>query len=332
MRSSRGRRVPLCIACLVDAALVGQIRSSVPTTTAARYDLSVFQAHPRIYESVQLLGVYGGRDQLQALSRLRPDVAFNLAFSALPLEPSFAACLDVAGIPYTGSGPLGIALANDKIRARRLLASASIPIPKWTEVWPGRPFAERIAPPLIVKPATLASSAGIYADSVVDDWRHVPRLAARIWRRYGPPAMCEEFIVGRELRVGMIEIGRRRHKMVGVSEWMFGSALPGQGFNTEAIRNNPRVRLAQKVTSVTGRLSRRVFHEIETIAGRSMNLLDVRGYATVDIRLDRDGRPFVIEVNANPGLTSGGFVWSRPSFDHTISAIVRAALRRARES
>jgi D-alanine-D-alanine ligase len=321
----------LCVACLLDKENVGQIRRRVASNAMVRYDLSVVDALVKIYRHVELVGVAEGNDHwIDEVRRLRPDVVFNLTFSATPLEASVAGCLDVLGIPYTGSGPRGIALANDKVRSRQLLHYGGIRVPRFVELTPSNAVRVDLPPPLIVKPATLAGSVGIHRDSVAMTHKAVPSLARRIWRKYGVPAICEEFIVGREFRIGLIETGGVA-RVSAISEWVFGSSPPGWGYKTEAIRSNLRVRRARGVTRYRPQLSRAISTEFVSLARRAMKVLDVRGYATIDIRLDGRNRITVLEVNANPGLWSGGAIWSKPSFECNIKRIVRAALMRAEE-
>src|SRR6185295_3422626 len=96
---------------------------------------------------------------------------FNLAFSAHPFESGFAGALELLGIPFTGSGALGIGLANDKVRSRRLLALAGLPVPRFVELGQtSRPAAVDFGPPFIVKPAALGNSRGIDRHSVVNSY------------------------------------------------------------------------------------------------------------------------------------------------------------------
>jgi D-alanine-D-alanine ligase-like ATP-grasp enzyme len=290
----------------------------------------VVEALRLIYRRVSIVSAVGGSTRtLDELARLRPDVVFNLAFSAQPCEASFAGCLDMMGIPYTGSGPRGIALTNDKVRSRHLLRAASVRVPRFIELAPGRPVEVDLTPPFIVKPASLAGSNGIYADSVAKTREGVAELVERIWNRFGVAAVCDEFIVGRELRVGTVESARGKATIAGVSEWRFGSAAPGWGFKTEAIRINQRVRQARRVTRGLAALSRREAAELTTVARAALSALDVKGYSTLDVRVDQTGRLVVIEVNANPGLWSGSAIWGNPSFESNLRKIVNAALRGA---
>jgi hypothetical protein len=114
---------------------------------------------------------------------------------------------------------------------------------------------------------------------------------------------------------------------VGITEWKFGDAAPGWGFKTQSIVSNPRVRRARRVSRALAVLSRRDRRVLAETARVAMAALDVRGYATMDVRMDDMGRVSVLEVNSNPGLWSGSSIWSRPSFGRNIKRIVEAARR-----
>jgi D-alanine-D-alanine ligase len=326
----------LRVACVLDHNVIGQVLESRPLSGAARYDLSVVLALRAVCREVELISAGAATTNgvsrcVEALRRLRPHVVFNLAYSASPQEASFAGVLDMLALPYTGSSPGGIALANDKVRSRLILRAAGIRVPRFIELSSNVSVAEFLRGPVIVKPTCLAASVGIYSDSLLisPTAKRIHQLAARIARRFGVSALCEEFIIGREFRVGLVEGSARNIQIAGISEWVFGVAASGWGFKTESIRNNRRIRQSQRVTrsaaSPTGALRRR----LHGTARASMALLDVRGYATVDCRVDERGEVTVLEVNANPGLWAGGSVWTRPSFNTNISRILIAALHRA---
>jgi D-alanine-D-alanine ligase len=325
------RKTDLLVACVIDSDTVRKIKAGKTSETGAKYDLSVLETLRGLYRDVRVVSATEGTVRtLDELWRLKPDVVFNLAFSILPLEASFAGCLDVLGLPYTGSGPRGITLANDKVRSRQLLRNAGIRVPRFIELRAAHRILGDLAFPVIVKPSCLASSAGIYSDSLAKTPQEIVTRARRIWGRFGVSAICEEFVVGRELRVGLVEAKRGSIRIVGTSEWLFGSASPGWGFKTQAIRNNPRVRRSNQVTRKLITLPRRKAEELAAIARVSMNTLDVTGYATVDVRVDTMERVTVLEVNANPGLWSGSAIWSKPSFEINIKEVVEAALRKPR--
>lgn len=322
--------IDLSVACLVDNDIASRVRTASPPGIRGTYARSVFWALRQIYKKVTVVSAsHGSCRTIEALKLASPDVVFNLAYSAHPLEAAFAGSLEVIGVPYTGSGPLGIALSRDKPRSRRLLQEAGLNVPRFVELPPNELRVINLSPPLIVKPALLASSAGIHADSLARTTAEVPKLAKRIWDRYGVSAVCEEFIVGREFRIGLVE-SVRAMRPAGITEWRFGSQS-GWGFKTEAVRTHRTVRRAQNITVRMAQIPEKTSKELLAVSRVAMAALDVRGYATLDFRMNHAGHVTILEVNANPGLWSQSGVWSTPSFKDNIKTIVNAALRKRSE-
>jgi D-alanine-D-alanine ligase len=334
------RKIGLHVACLIDNDIVQSVRKCIaseerfsPTRLSrndrvrVKYATSVVRVLSNLYKRVEIVTAASASMRTVAeLLHLQPDVVFNLAFSSHPAEAPLAGCLDWIGIPYTGSGPLGIALASDKALARRVLHSVGVRTPRFVELCPNAPVAVDIDPPLIVKPVSLASSVGLHARSVVTRREDVAPLASEIWGRYGMGAICEEFIVGREFRAALVETKGGGVRIAGVTEWHFGAAAPGWGFRTEAQRSSLKVMRRQKAgrTVVSPRDPRCA--EFARIGRRAMAALRVRGYTIMDLRVDDRDRVSVLEVNPNPGLWADGATWQHPDIETTLKEIVAAAL------
>jgi D-alanine-D-alanine ligase len=316
------RKRELFVVCAVDADIVGQLRSGRLRRNRARWDGSVIDSLRKLYTRVEFVGVEAGRqDGLATLVRLRPDLVFNLSLSATPSEAAFAACLEFAGIRCTGSGSLGIALANDKIRSRQLLAAAGVRVPRFVVLAPGASREPMdLTPPAIVKPAFEGSSFGVALDSVVMTRKDAFARARKIWKRFDEPAVCDEFVQGREFRVGMIEGADGRFEIAGMCEWSYPEAE--RGFKTEKKRRNVRLRALS-----VSQIPRTLAAQITAIARTALPKLGLCGYASMDLRLDQFDRVTVLEVNANPGVSSDSPTWNRPSFDRNVQRIVEAALR-----
>jgi D-alanine-D-alanine ligase len=316
------RKKDLFVLCAVDADIVGQLRSGRRQWYRARWDGSVIDLLSKLYTRVAFVGVEAGRlEGLTALVRLQPDLVYNLSLSATPSEAAFTGCLEFAGIRCTGSGSLGIALANDKIRSRQLLAAAGVRVPRFAVLAPGASEEQiDLTPPVIVKPAFEGSSFGITLASVVMTRKEALDRARKIWKRFGQPAVCDEFIQGRELRVGLIEGGNGQFDIAGICEWSYPEAE--RGFKTEKKRRN--VHLTPLMIRKTPRALR---DQITAIARTALPKLGLRGYASMDLRLDQFDRVTVLEVNANPGVSWDSPTWNQPSFDRNIQRIVAAALR-----
>jgi D-alanine-D-alanine ligase len=313
------RRQKRFVLCAVDADVVGQIRSGRLQWNRARWDASVADALRRLYTRVEVIGVENGSTAgWPALEATGADVVFNLALSAMSSEAAFAGFLESAGLRSTGSGMLALALSNDKIRSRMLLAAAGVRVPRFVALAPGaNPRLMDLTPPVIVKPACQASAHGVSRNSVVMTRREALDRARRIWKRFGEPAVCDEFIRGRELRAGFVEGPRKRFQIAGIAEYSFAEGEVG--FRVEGNRKGQRLR-PSRVSPVLGT-------EITAIAQTACDTLGIRGYASLDVRLDSFGRLTVLEVNANPGLSSDSTVWAARGFDRIIRDIVDAALR-----
>lgn len=310
----------LFIVCAIDADIFPQVRNARPRSNRARWDASVVDSLRHQYTRVELLAVKNG--DLTSLSKLQSSGAqlvFNLALSATPLEAAFAACVEFAGLRLTGSGMAAIALANDKTRSRRLLASAGVRVPRFVVLAPGaKPESIDLTPPVIVKPALQGSSWGIARDSVVMTRKDVLDRARRIWDRFDEPAVADEFIHGREFRVGLVELTGKRFQIAGIGEWSFPEA--GRGFRIEGSKH--RIKMLRPSTQPAT-----LRNEIIAIAHTAFDTLGVRGYASLDVRLDELDRVTVLEVNANPGISSDSPIWATGGFNKLVRHIVDAALR-----
>jgi D-alanine-D-alanine ligase len=322
----------MTIACVVDDDIIAAVRRLEGSSRRAIYDISVMRALRMLGPEVHLVAAREPATRtLQDLIKLRPSLVFNLAYSATPAEASFAGILELLQIPFTGSGAVAIGLANDKLRSRHLMKAAAIPVPSFVMLPHGRaPRKFDITPPYIVKPVDLANSLGIGAGSVVQTRAQAIALADRIWRRFAVPSICDTFIVGREFQVGLVET-RRSFQVTAIVELHFAGAAPGFGFKSEAVGAHGKARRVHDVSVRVARLPRRVSAEMAAISRHAAEVLDLRGYAKIDLRMDDQSRIFVIEANANPGLWSKSPIWRRPGFMKNIQHIIEAARRRARE-
>jgi D-alanine-D-alanine ligase len=321
------------IACVIDRDIIEAVRRGRKSSKRAAYDLSLVRALRPLFASVHLVSATErSSGAIEEIVRLKPSVVFNLAFSAAPTEASFAGALEVLGIPYTGSGPMGIALANDKIRSRRLLAASGIRVPRFVALpSTGRPPKIDFPPPFIVKPVSLANSFGINADSIVDSYAQAIKRAERVWTALDAPSVCDEFIIGREFHVALLEGARGRFRIAAIVELAFGKAKPGRGFKSEEVRVEGKPRRVHRVTFRAPKLPPKQMAELARIACAAAEVLGIRGYAKVDLRMDDQQRIAVIEVNANPGLLSTSVLWHAPTFQDSLKQIIAAAFRRARE-
>ena len=232
--------------------------------------------------------------------------------------------LEMAGVPYTGSGPLGHALALDKVITKKLMIDAGVPTPKYVVMRDGTEDCSSLRFPLVVKPTHESTSFGL---ALVHDRAGLLRAVENIVTTYHQDALVEEYIDGRELCQALL----------GNTEMEF-LPLVEQDFGGRARRimtwEDKFHKVADEPTKlcpapVDERLERRI-REISLATFRACHCSD---YARVDIRLDAEGSPYVLEINSMASLGAGGsYVLAAQtagySYEGLVNRIVEVARRR----
>lgn len=241
---------------------------------------------------------------LNKLKREKVDLVFNLCngirgssrISQLP------AMLEFVGIPYTGSSPLGHALAYNKIYSCKLFNEANINTPKFAYVSDLDEIEHiDINLPAIVKPKDEGSSRGIHQSSLVFNKEELIKKVRECLNSYDPPVMITEYIDGREFTVGLLGNGENI-SVLPIVEIDF-SNLPKHLHKFYSFE--VKIHYGEKtIYHIPAKLDKDTQQKIEEIAIKAFKVLDLRDYARVDIRL-KDGQPYVLEVNSLPGLMKG---------------------------
>lgn len=278
------------------------------------------------------------RAALQLVDSISGDVVFNLVESIggdARLEPALAWLCELCELRYTGSPPRALTVCLEKPLTQALLAARGIPVPRNVVLVRGDEPLGQLSFPVIVKPAREDASHGISSESVVRDERALRARARFVIEHYAQPALAEEFIAGREINVGLLETPRGL-EVLPLSEIDysgFPSDMPhivsyaGKWIDSSRDWALTTVMAARDLT-----VEQRA--RIEAVARAAFETLGLRGYGRIDLRLDEQGRPFVIDVNANPDLSpDAGFALAavRAGYDYgdVIAWIVESALRGA---
>jgi D-alanine-D-alanine ligase len=237
---------------------------------------------------------------IERVRRGKFDLAFNVCEGidgVATFEPPVIGVLELFGIPYTGSSSYTTSLCLRKHVVNALLDRAGLPIPRFTTVRRGGSLAS-VGFPSICKPAAEDASLGVEQRSVVRTMRALTTRIDAMLERWDE-VLVQRYIDGREINVAIlgdtvlpiaeIDFGAMPRGMWRIvtyqSKWLVGS--------DEDIGAAPRcpADLPPKLAS-----------EVRRIALNAWRLVGGHGYGRVDMRIDSTGKPWILEVNANPDI------------------------------
>ena len=262
----------------------------------------------------QELHVLGVKDDLgairQAIDDFKPEIAFNLmeAFHEVgAFDMNVVSYLELLRLSYTGCNPRGMVLSRDKALSKQLMSYHRIPVPDFAVFRRGLAIKRprRLQFPLIVKSLTQEASIGIAQASVVDDEAKLRERVEFVHQSIGTDAIAERFIDGRELYVGVI--GNERLQVFPVWEMQFSKMPEGiHRIATDRVKWSVKYQKKHGIqTSKAQDLPNGMAEAIQRVAKRVYRALNMSGYARMDVRLDAEGKFFVLEANANPQLAFG---------------------------
>jgi D-alanine-D-alanine ligase len=265
---------------------------------------------------------------LPKLSKRRPNgIVLNLALGVQGKcrYTHVPAMLELAGIPYTGSNPMGHTLAQDKVIAKQILMASNIPTPNYRVYMSSELDAPHLNYPVIVKPRGEAGSFGL---KVVDEESALKEAVAEIIKEYKQPALAEEFIEGREVNVGIL--GNDPAQAFPVLELVFEK-------KQDTVYDHEtkfHLRQGKKVKKVCpAELPRETAAYIQKLAVRTFEVLDIYDYGRVDFRLDQYNQPYILEMNSMASLNpDSSFVMAARDAGYTytklINHIIEVAVQR----
>jgi len=225
------------------------------------------------------------------------DVVFPVLHGPYGEDGTLQGLLELAGIPYVGSGVFASAAAMDKAHMKRLLAAVGLQVPAYVIAHDGRPTPADVGElgwPVFVKPARGGSSIGI---SKVADPSGLEGALAEAFR-HDPKVLIEAAVVGRELECGVLAA-----RDGGAPEASFPAEIRlagGVDFYDFDAKYMPE---SGTEFDIPPNLPADVIDTVRSTAVAAFEALDCEGLARVDFFLAADGRLFVNEVNTMPGFT-----------------------------
>jgi D-alanine-D-alanine ligase len=229
------------------------------------------------------------------------DLVFNLCEGIdgeAVYESMVISVLELLGVPFTGSSSWTTALTLRKNLVNAILDRTGLPVPRWAHIRRGDEITS-VGFPAICKPVAEDASVGIEQRSVV---RSMRGLTARIeamllgWDE----VLVQRFVDGREVNVGIIG-----DEVLPISEIDFGE-MPKGMWRIVTYRSKWETGSDEDLgakPNCPADLPEDLANEVAVIARAAWNVVGGEGYGRCDFRIDQSGRPWLLEVNANPDIS-----------------------------
>jgi D-alanine-D-alanine ligase len=241
------------------------------------------------------------------LADARVDLLFNMAegWSGPSREAQVPAIAEFLGVPYTASDPLTLAIALHKGRTKDILRQRGVATPPSVLIESFADLArlDGVEYPLFLKPAWEGSSKGIHSANRVQTARAAKARAEHLLAAYRQPVLAEAYLPGQEFTVAILGnepdvrcLPTIRYRFETLPE----GALPVMGYEAKWVWDTPEAALQvlECPAQIEGGLNRR----IQATALSAYRAIGCRDWARVDLRLDAQGVPQVLEINPLPGI------------------------------
>jgi D-alanine-D-alanine ligase len=283
-----------------------------------------------IYEDIGIL--------ITEISQNRPDLIFNLTeiFNGKAyMDRNVPAFLEMTDIPFTGCGPDGLMLCNNKDLSKKILTYHRIKVPRFATFRKGKTvrMPSKMKFPVIVKPLKEEASTGIAQASYAENENDLRERIAFVHDNMGMHAIAEEYIVGREFYISIM--GHKRLTAFPIREMKFGNVPDNEPkIATYKAKWDKNYREKWGLENVFAEdLPDAVKKKIFSACKRAYRALDIDGYARFDCRFTPENDLYILEANANPELAQGDeFAESAAKagldYDHLLQKIMNLALTR----
>lgn len=284
----------------IDVQALGRVGVLYGGRSAER-DVSIMSGQG-VHEALQSAGVDAhlfdtGERSLADLSSAGFDRVFIALHGRYGEDGTLQGALELLGLPYTGSGPMASSLAMDKTMTKRVWLQHGLPTPAFEALDAEsdlRTVPDRLGLPLILKPPHEGSTVGITKVTGYSDMADGYAQAAR----FDDEVLAEQFISGRELTVAVLGTGRAARALPVIE-----IVAPGGNYDYEHKYFSDETQYF-----CPANLPEDVARHVADIAERAYRALGCSGWGRIDFMLDADNRPWLLEANTSPGMTSHSLV------------------------
>ena len=202
--------------------------------------------------------------------------------------------LEVLGLPYTGSGVMGSAIGMDKWRSKMIWLANGLPTPRYRILTGGEDWsavAKELGLPLIVKPANEGSTLGLTRVTAVEQLPQAYELAAK---KYRDIALAEQFIDGPEYTASIL--GDEALPLIRIE-----APQGNYDYQNKYFTNDTKYHCPCGLDAAEE-------NRLRALALQAFRLLGCSGWGRVDLMLDAQRRPWLLEANTSPGMTDHSLV------------------------
>jgi len=282
-------------------------------------------------QGVKVKKIGNASSLLEKIDSLDVDIVFNISegLSGRNRESQVPILLEMAGIPFVGADALTLSLTLDKVMAKKIFIAEGILTPKFFEVKNSDELKniDHCKFPLIVKPRCEGSSKGLSENSRVENMEELKKQVEYVVNAYRQPALVEEFISGQEFTVAIV--GNDSPEVMSVVQIKIDGRL----------KLNDKFYTFARITSdkleyiCPARISHDLNKKISELALKTYKAVECRDFGRVDFRVDNEGRPYVLEINPLPSLSTEDvfMVVAKNigiSYEGIIGKILNSALKR----
>jgi len=259
--------------------------------------------------SVKIIDYYPKIEKELKSEKEKIDLVFNVCegIGGREREAIVPLICEKYNIPFTASSSQTLINTLDKEKTKEILVKNGINTPKYFVANKSQRKGNlNISFPLIAKPSYEGSSKGIFNENFVKNENNLEKIIRKINYDYNQPALVEEFLFGREFTVGIV--GYKNPTILPIVEITYDHLPSGlnplDSYETKWIHDSPEAILKQGFDPIIcpAKMDKKLENKIKEITLAIYKIFDCRDWARTDLRLDKNGEPSILEINALPGF------------------------------
>ena len=254
----------------------------------------------------------------RVVSGERPGMVFNMAYGIQGQNryTHVPAMLEMLGIPYVGSGPEAHSVVQDKVMTKIILQKNNIPTPGFWVFSTSEDKFDDLIFPVIVKPKMESTSMGM---EIVDNWDDLRKAVSKQIEKFSQDILVEQFIPGREFAVGLLGNGNHIEILPIVEIDLKGD--PNKIQTIDDKKSTPLDKICP------AKLTEQQEKEIKKISLESFKKLGLNDFARVDLRMDKNGNVYILELNSMASLgVTGSYVHAAKSAGYSYDSLINKIL------